>query len=84
MRLQQVRRLAQGLLIGASLTSVVLLTAGTSAETTPPQETTRSVRHALQRLPYYGVFDHVTFTVERGVVTLNAWLLYQTFAEWLR
>lgn len=81
MRLQQVRRLARGLLIGASLTGVVLLTAGTSAETTPPQETTRSLRHALQRLPYYGVFDHVTFTVERGVVTLNGYAVSGSLRE---
>jgi len=39
----------------------------------PPQETTRSLRRALERLPYYGVFDHLTFSVERGVVTLNGY-----------
>jgi hyperosmotically inducible periplasmic protein len=73
MRFNAGQRLARGLLIGASLTGVVLLTAGTAAETIAPQETTRSLRHALQRLPYYGVFDHITFTVERGVVTLNGY-----------
>ena len=73
MRFQGVRRLARGLLIGASLIGVVLLTTGTSSETMPPKETVRSLRHALQRLPYYGVFDHVTFTVDRGVVTLNGY-----------
>ncbi len=73
MRFNAIDRLARGLLIGASLTGVVLLTAGTAAETIAPQETTRSLRHALQRLPYYGVFDHITFTVERGVVTLNGY-----------
>jgi len=73
MRFNAGQRLARGLLIGASLTGVVLLTAGAAAETTAPQDTTRSLRHALQRLPYYGVFDHVTFTVDRGVVTLNGY-----------
>lgn len=74
MRFNTGRRLARGLLIGASLTGVVLLTAGTAAETvTTTQEMTRQVRRALERLPYYGVFDHVTFTVDRGVVTLNGY-----------
>jgi osmotically-inducible protein OsmY len=35
-----------------------------------PQETVRSVRHRLERLPYYGVFDYVAFGVDRGTVTL--------------
>ena len=73
MRIVAAGRLARGLLIGASLAGVVLMTAGTAAETTTPQETTRSVRRALERLPYYGVFDHLTFSVERGVVTLNGY-----------
>lgn len=30
-----------------------------------------SVRRALQRLPYYGVFDFLAFNVERGTVTLH-------------
>ena len=73
MRFTVARRLTRGLLIGASLTGVVLMTAGWAAETVPPQETTRSLRRALERLPYYGVFDHLTFGVERGVVTLNGY-----------
>ena len=71
MRFPIVKRLARGLLIGASLTGVVLMTAGTSAETVTSQETARSLRHTLERLPYYGVFDYMSFQVERGVVTLN-------------
>jgi len=73
MRFTVARRLTRGLLIGVSLTGVVLMTAGTAAETVTSQETTRSVRRALERLPYYGVFDHLTFGVERGVVTLNGY-----------
>ena len=73
MRFTVARRLTRDLLIGASLTGVVLMTAGTAAETVTSQETTRSVRRALERLPYYGVFDHLTFGVERGVVTLNGY-----------
>jgi osmotically-inducible protein OsmY len=73
MRFTAARRLARGLLIGASLTGVVLMTAGTAAETVTPQETTRSLQRALERLPYYGVFDHLTFSVDRGVVTLGGY-----------
>jgi hyperosmotically inducible protein len=73
MRIMAAGRLARGLLIGASLAGVVVTTAGTAAETMTPQETTRSVRRALERLPYYGVFDYLTFGVDRGVVTLNGY-----------
>jgi hyperosmotically inducible periplasmic protein len=73
MRFTGVRRLARGLSIGASLTGVVLMTAGIAAEMTTPQETTRSLRRSLERLPYYGVFDHLTFSVDRGVVTLSGY-----------
>ena len=74
MRPTGVRRLVRGLLIGASLTGVMLTTSGVAADTTTPQDTTRSVRRALARLPYYGVFDYMTFSVDRGVVTLNGYV----------
>jgi hyperosmotically inducible periplasmic protein len=35
-----------------------------------PEETVRSVRKMLQRLPYYGVFDYIVFRVDRGTVYL--------------
>ena len=73
MRFTGATRLARGLFIGASLTGVVLMTNGMAAETVTPQETTRSLRRALERLPYYGVFDYLTFGVDRGVVTLNGY-----------
>ena len=34
------------------------------------EETVRSVRRLLERLPYYGVFDYVVFRVDRGTVYL--------------
>lgn len=37
---------------------------------TTPQETVRSVRRVLERLPYYGVFDFIAFGVDRGTVRL--------------
>jgi hyperosmotically inducible protein len=33
-------------------------------------ERVRSVRRMLERLPYYGVFDFLAFSIERGTVTL--------------
>jgi hyperosmotically inducible protein len=73
MRSIAVRRLTRGLLIGASLTGVMLMTSALGAETIPPRETTRSLQRSLERLPYYGVFDHLTFSVDRGVVTLGGY-----------
>lgn len=75
MPFQAVRRLARGLLLGVSVLGVALLTTpGSAAETTTPGETTRLLRRALDRLPYYGVFDHLTFAVDRGVVTLDGYV----------
>jgi hypothetical protein len=34
------------------------------------QESTARVQRALERLPYYGVFDFLAFGWERGTVTL--------------
>jgi hyperosmotically inducible protein len=41
-----------------------------SAQSVTSEETVRSVRRMLERLPYYGVFDFIAFGVERGTVTL--------------
>jgi hypothetical protein len=51
----------------------MLMTSGIAAETIPRQETTGSLQRALERLPYYGVFDHLMFSVDRGVVTLSGY-----------
>ena len=42
----------------------------TTAQTVTPEETVRSVRKMLARLPYYGVFDFIVFRVDRGAVYL--------------
>jgi hyperosmotically inducible periplasmic protein len=50
-----------------------LSAAGAFAQNSTPHhadETTRSVRRMLERLPYYGVFDFLAFSVDDGVVTL--------------
>jgi len=41
-----------------------------AAQTVTPEETARSVRKMLERLPYYGVFDFIVFRVDRGAVYL--------------
>ena len=41
-----------------------------TAQTVTPEETVRSVRQMLARLPYYGVFDFIVFRVDRGAVYL--------------
>jgi hyperosmotically inducible periplasmic protein len=40
------------------------------AQNVSAEETEQSVRHMLERLPYYGVFDYIVFRVDRGVVYL--------------
>ena len=40
------------------------------AQSVTSEETVRSVRRMLERLPYYGVFDFIVFRVERGTVYL--------------
>ena len=73
MRLMAARRLARGLVIGASLIGVILNTNGSSAQMVSAVETTHSVRRALERLPYYGVFDFMAFGINRGTVTLTGY-----------
>ena len=41
-----------------------------TAQTVAPEETVRSVRKMLERLPYYGVFDFIVFRADRGTVYL--------------
>ena len=58
-----------------SLAGLVLLGAmggamNVTAQSVTPEETVRSVQRMLERLPYYGVFDFLAFSVDRGTVTL--------------
>ena len=43
---------------------------GSSAQSIASEETVSSVRRMLERLPYYGVFDYIVFSIDRGTVTL--------------
>jgi osmotically-inducible protein OsmY len=66
-------RLARGFVVGAGLSGVIVSTTGSSAQTVSASETTHSVRRALERLPYYGVFDFMAFGIDRGTVTLTGY-----------
>jgi hyperosmotically inducible periplasmic protein len=55
-----------------TLGTLGMLSGATSAtaQSVAPEETVRSVRKMLERLPYYGVFDFIVFRVDRGAVYL--------------
>lgn len=62
-------------MLRVGLVSLALLSAtndvtSAEAQTVTSEETVRSVRRMLERLPYYGVFDYIVFRVERGTVYL--------------
>ena len=57
-------------LVALAMTASVGSSAGSAQSSAAVDETTRSVRRMLERLPYYGVFDFLAFSVDRGVVTL--------------
>jgi hyperosmotically inducible periplasmic protein len=62
-----------GLMAIAVVSGVMVASAGPSAQSLSARETTSSVQRALERLPYYGVFDFMAFNVDRGAVTLTGY-----------
>lgn len=57
-------------LVGMPLLGVLAVTTSASPQSVASTETVRGVRRMLERLPYYGVFDFLAFSVDRGAVTL--------------
>jgi hyperosmotically inducible protein len=57
-------------LVGLAMLAMMTSAVSGSAQTVTPEETVRSVRRMLERLPYYGVFDYLVFRVDRGTVYL--------------
>ena len=61
------------------LVGLVVLAGAISAHTSAvaqgvaPDDTVQSVRRMLERLPYYGVFDHIVFRVDGGTVYLSGY-----------
>jgi hyperosmotically inducible protein len=56
--------------VGLALLGVVAGATGPAAQSSASDETVRSVRRMLERLPYYGVFDYIVFRIDRGTVYL--------------
>lgn len=67
------RHITRRLAIGAAISSLLIFGVGAGAQSISARETTWSVQRALERLPYYGVFDFMAFSVERGTVTLTGY-----------
>jgi hypothetical protein len=59
-----------GLFVAAALAGAVVASSGLQAQSIGLKQTTLSLQKALERLPYYGVFDFLAFSVDRGTVTL--------------
>jgi osmotically-inducible protein OsmY len=57
-------------LVALALLGASGVQADVRTQSVSPEETEQSVRHMLERLPYYGVFDYIVFRVDRGVVYL--------------
>lgn len=52
--------------------ALLVLTAGLALAQTPaPESLETRVRHELLRLPYYGVFDYLQFSIDGDTVTLS-------------
>jgi hyperosmotically inducible protein len=65
-----VRRWTQGLFLTAALVGAIVVSPSLEAQGVGVKQTTLSLQRAFERLPYYGVFDFLAFSVERGTVTL--------------
>ena len=57
-------------LVGLTLLGMISGPASAGTQSVTEDETVHSVRRILERLPYYGVFDFIVFSVDRGTVTL--------------
>ena len=63
-------RALRSALVGLALLGPLTGVPHASAQSVTSEETVRSVRRMLERLPYYGVFDFIVFRVDRGTVYL--------------
>lgn len=57
-------------IIGVLALAMSLTTATPSGQTVSEKQRADRVRRALERLPYYGVFDFLAFKLDRGTITL--------------
>jgi osmotically-inducible protein OsmY len=67
-------RTIQAVLPAAVIVGVISISAATpAAQSVAAKETALSIERALERLPYYGVFDFLAFGADRGRVTLQGY-----------
>jgi hyperosmotically inducible periplasmic protein len=65
--------------IAAALTGLTLMLAGVSISAlAEPASTVESIRKELMQLPYYGVFDFLAFSYDKGTVTLMGYAYHPT------
>jgi hyperosmotically inducible protein len=56
--------------VAACALAAFLLASAVAADQPKPDRISRHVRHELVMLPYYGVFDNLTYRIDGGTVTL--------------
>jgi hyperosmotically inducible protein len=68
--------------IAAALTGLTLMLAGVSISAlAEPASTVESIRKELMQLPYYGVFDFLAFSYDKGSVTLMGYAYHPTLKQ---
>jgi hyperosmotically inducible protein len=72
-RMNTYNRVLRMSLLTFGMLAVISGATNATAQTVTPEETVRSVRKMLERLPYYGVFDFIVFRVDRGAVYLGGY-----------
>jgi len=75
------RRFTMNKLLAVLVAAAAVVPIGTTAQSIGEKETVLQVEHALQRLPYYGVFDFLGFSVDRGVVTVGGFAYRTTLKD---
>jgi hyperosmotically inducible periplasmic protein len=71
-------RVVRAGLVALLLLGTVGLVTAVRGQSFTSGDTTRSVQRMLERLPYYGVFDFIAFSVDRGTVTLVGYSYHGT------
>ena len=59
-----------GFMAAAALAGAVVASTAVDAQSVGRQDTAYNLQRAFERLTTYGVFDYITFSLERGTVTL--------------
>jgi hypothetical protein len=59
-----------GFMAAAALAGAVVASTAVDAQSVGTKQTAQMLQRALERLPRYGVFDYLAFSVDRGTVTL--------------